>query len=109
VSSYDKFIPTEVQGLPGKVKKVALGLSHVCALTETDEVWCWGSNYYHELGNETGVDSPVPVVFQNSPASVTDVYAGTMSGITCVLTTEHTLHCTGANFYGALGNGSSWN
>lgn len=32
------------------IVSVSAGSQHSCAVTETGEVWCWGSNFYGELG-----------------------------------------------------------
>ena len=36
--------PVQVQGLPGPVTQVALGGNHSCAITESQQLWCWGWN-----------------------------------------------------------------
>jgi hypothetical protein len=51
--------------LPGVAISVVAGVRHACARLEDRTVWCWGSNYYGQLGDGTRVDSPEPV---RSPA-----------------------------------------
>ncbi len=48
-------------GLVAPALSIAVGLHHSCALLQNHEVWCWGSNYYGQLGDGTRVDSEVPV------------------------------------------------
>lgn len=53
------------------VKYISAGISHVCAIVEKaseDEVWCWGYNYYGQLGNNSNVTSrkAVKVLFTGS-------------------------------------------
>ncbi len=46
-------------------------MAHTCALVapgpidgvpqDRNTVWCWGANTYHQLGNDSTADSPVPV------------------------------------------------
>lgn len=44
--------PTKVSTLTD-VKQVSSGILHSCALTNADEVWCWGANGYGILGSGT--------------------------------------------------------
>lgn len=54
-------IPTRVAGI-ADVVRLTTGDDHVCALTRTGDVYCWGSNYYRELGPEfVGDNSATPV------------------------------------------------
>ncbi|KIG14175.1 hypothetical protein DB30_07033 [Enhygromyxa salina] len=39
-----------VLDLPAGVSQVAMGQSYVCALLVTNEIYCWGSNNYGQLG-----------------------------------------------------------
>jgi alpha-tubulin suppressor-like RCC1 family protein len=41
--------PTAVAGL-SNVLHIAAGEAHVCALEKDDTVWCWGGDYYGEIG-----------------------------------------------------------
>jgi alpha-tubulin suppressor-like RCC1 family protein len=57
--------PTMVLGLP-TVTAVALGLSHSCAVTSRDGIWCWGANDMGQLGIGSmgpNVANPTRVVF----------------------------------------------
>lgn len=48
---YDcQLTPVQVMGLTG-VEHIGLGGDHACALTTTDEVWCWGESLRYQLGN----------------------------------------------------------
>lgn len=42
-------------------KAIATGAYHACALLKNNEVWCWGDNYFGQLGNGTKSHSFVPV------------------------------------------------
>jgi alpha-tubulin suppressor-like RCC1 family protein len=42
------------------VKSAALGTSHGCALTQSGEVHCWGSNHRGQLGDGTTTDRSTP-------------------------------------------------
>jgi alpha-tubulin suppressor-like RCC1 family protein len=101
--------PVEVVGLTGTVISISAGWYHNCALMETREVECWGSNAYGQLGNGqsgTGrVDTPVLV--QGLADDVVALAVG--GGHNCVLTASHRVTCWGANNYGQLGDGTTTN
>lgn len=89
-----------------KVKDVALGSYHTCALLTTGGVRCWGDNAYGQLGyghtSNLGDDEPV----NNLPnvtisGSVRELVAGRAH--TCVLTSAGALRCWGLNNNGQLG------
>jgi alpha-tubulin suppressor-like RCC1 family protein len=67
--------PMDVLGLPvpSLVAKMAVGGLHRCALMTSGMVWCWGSNFYGQLGNGTFPFSTIPasvVGFEVVPAGV---------------------------------------
>jgi alpha-tubulin suppressor-like RCC1 family protein len=67
-SSDDSDVPVDVVGLSSGVAALAAGVEHVCALTTTGNVRCWGGNQYGgELGNHSAADSPVPVAVIGFP------------------------------------------
>ena len=43
------------------ISAVALGANHTCVLATNGTVWCFGSNSYGQLGNNTFIDSATPV------------------------------------------------
>jgi alpha-tubulin suppressor-like RCC1 family protein len=51
----------EVQGLPGPAAQVRVTADSTCALLTSGKVYCWGANYYGQLGNgKMRVPSLVP-------------------------------------------------
>jgi alpha-tubulin suppressor-like RCC1 family protein len=84
---------------------VATGALHTCGIRADGTLWCWGYNYYGELG--TGSQTP-----QDRPQQVTTPAAGgwasitTGGGHTCAIRTNGTLWCWGSNGLGQLGIGS---
>ena len=55
-STYDcQLTPSPVTGLTG-VQHIGLGEGHGCALTATDEIWCWGESLRYQLGNQMRPD-----------------------------------------------------
>jgi hypothetical protein len=43
--------PTAVEGLPSGAVAVTTGLRHACALLSDGRVFCWGSNYFGQVGD----------------------------------------------------------
>jgi alpha-tubulin suppressor-like RCC1 family protein len=84
---------------------ITAGSGHTCALTSSGRAYCWGSNFWGQVGNgsrsETnGTPTPTPVVgeltFQLLSAGV---------GHTCGLVTDGRAFCWGAGRTGQLGTG----
>jgi len=61
-TNQDRTEPVDVSGLTEPVKAVAQSGSHTCALTESDQVYCWGANDQGQLGNGTRLRSLIPAV-----------------------------------------------
>ncbi len=43
--------PSVVQGLSGALDDVDSGLAHSCALTASEQVFCWGNNTFGQIGD----------------------------------------------------------
>lgn len=86
-----------------KIKQLATGGQHTCAITVDDLVKCWGRNKYGQLGNGTVIDSRTPVSVPGV-AGAKSIAAGGMS--TCVILTDGSAKCWGYNASGQLGDGS---
>jgi alpha-tubulin suppressor-like RCC1 family protein len=80
-------------------------LNHVCALTATGGVKCWGANGFGQLGDGMLVDRLVP---GDVPALGSGVAALAMgSDHSCALTTAGGVKCWGDGTRGQLGNGGA--
>jgi hypothetical protein len=83
---------------------VSAGGNHTCGVTTSGAAYCWGWDFYGQLGNGSGDDdqlNPVPVSGGLSFASVS---AG--SEHTCGVTTSGAAYCWGIGSGGQLGNGT---
>jgi alpha-tubulin suppressor-like RCC1 family protein len=93
-------IPLDVTGLSSGVQALAASNNaHTCVITNVGGVKCWGYNVSGQLGNNTTVDSPVPV--DVSGLNVTAQAIATGFDHTCILTSTGGIKCWGS---GPLGN-----
>ncbi len=84
---------------------VSAGISHAC-LTTSSGTFCWGSNLYGQLGDETQIgfkDVPTQV---HGNTGVPTAIGGTCD-TTCYVLSGHA-YCWGANQYGAVGDGTTF-
>jgi Regulator of chromosome condensation (RCC1) repeat len=93
--------PVAVPGLTN-VAAVAANNEFSCALKHDGTVSCWGSNFYYQLGNGTGLNSntPVPVTGLTDAVSIS-------LGVNhaCALKENGTVACWGRSVFGELGDG----
>ena len=84
-------------------RMVTGGEGHTCALSTTDQAWCWGSNRFGQLG--IGED-PRPVTIPIRVAGghlFRQIDAGFQH--TCGVTTTHRVFCWGYGRIGQIGDG----
>ena len=84
------------------VKQLSVGRFHTCVVTSMNLVYCWGKNNTGQLGNNTSVDSNVPVAVNTatllSGLSILSVSAG--GQFSCALASNSNVYCWGlANTY----------
>ncbi|HEX5335432.1 MAG TPA: hypothetical protein VFW55_06090 [Propionicimonas sp.] len=97
--------PVPVSGLGKGIKSLGAGGYHACALTTKGAPKCWGYNGEGELGDNTKVNSAVPVAVYSLSKGIKAITAGSYT--TCGLTTKNTVKCWGYNGDGELGNGTT--
>jgi alpha-tubulin suppressor-like RCC1 family protein len=81
---------------------VYAGGAHSCALAD-GFVWCWGSNVFGQIGNNTTTDAHTPVEV-TSIGAITQLALG--SNYTCALRADGAVFCWGQNSFGNLGTGN---
>ncbi len=80
---------------------ISSGYNHVCATNNNNELKCWGSSSYKQLGNQYDRSTPGSIS-DKEMETVTTFSAGGYN--TCIVTTEGSLKCLGSNFKSELGN-----
>ena len=79
-----------------------------CGIDSTNMAWCWGSNFWGQLGDGTTDDSAHPVpVGANDGFVNTNVSAISVSQMGGCAIEEGVLYCWGLNSAGSVGDGTS--
>jgi alpha-tubulin suppressor-like RCC1 family protein len=82
------------------------GSSHTCAISSSDEIYCWGQNNDGQLGDGTTDDANTPQLV-DMLAGITAVSVSVGGyGFTCGVLENHSTYCWGKNERGFLGDGS---
>ncbi|MDQ3426721.1 MAG: hypothetical protein M3477_02725, partial [Gemmatimonadota bacterium] len=98
-----RLYPTAVAGSQ-RFRHVRAGQHHTCALTRSDEAFCWGNNNLGQLGDNTTTNRPAPVRVLGG-LRFNQLTGGDKH--TCGVTTDNRAHCWGANYWGQLGDGTN--
>ncbi|CAB4875405.1 unannotated protein [freshwater metagenome] len=111
----DASVPVNVKDPAGTgslsgVAMVAVGDSHSCAVSSAGGAFCWGYNFFGQLGDGTTNRSSVPVVVADAAgtgvlSNVSSISVG--ADHSCVLSAVGGVLCWGYNDDGQLGNGST--
>jgi len=103
---YDSPTPILVEGLPA-VKAIAAPPDgqHICVLTRSGDVKCWGYNSDGELGTGTTESAYAPVDVIGLDGKVIAISAGLKHS--CAVLENGSIQCWGNNAYGKLGNGTT--
>ena len=94
--------PKLISGLTqSNVAAVSLGGEHSCALLASGAVYCWGANYYGQLGNGSTSTDSVPTPIGSDDVAIAIAAGG---NTTCAIFTTSGVQCWGSNSDGQLGN-----
>lgn len=101
----DRHGPAEATAFPSEIrfKSVAVGDSFTCAITTSDDVYCFGHNDMGQLGSDDHVDSTAPV----STMSGADILAAGKQFACARGITNLGIYCWGSDEHGQLGNSMS--
>jgi alpha-tubulin suppressor-like RCC1 family protein len=95
-----------------KVKQIAAGFQHTCALSEEGKVICWGDNQFGQLGygditarGGKPETAPDKLSFVGLPP-VKTIVSGSNSNHTCAILVSKAVKCWGRNNSGQLGLGN---
>lgn len=97
--------PVDVVGLGSGVSSLSAEGGHVCALTTSGGIKCWGDNYYGQLGDGTTTDRNTPVDVVGLGSGVSAISTGIY--YTCALTISGSVKCWGRNNGWQLGDGTN--
>ena len=86
----------------GARSEVSSGGRHTCQLRGNGTLWCWGANFYGQLGTGDHAGGPTPRQL-GTRTDWSQVSAGGMH--TCAVRETGTLWCWGLNYRGQLGTG----
>jgi len=114
-STTDSLVPVSVSGITGLTPattavSVSTGDSHSCAVMADGTATCWGSNGNGRLGDNSGTNSPVPVLVSGITgltAATTAVSVSTGDYNSCAVMADGTAKCWGWNTNGQLGDNST--
>ncbi len=85
--------------------QIDVGGQHTCAVTRGGLIYCWGYNFFGQLGDGTTGNRLKPVLVKGGALRFRRVTAGSYH--TCAETTEAKAYCWGNNTWGQLGIGST--
>jgi alpha-tubulin suppressor-like RCC1 family protein len=95
--------PALVTALGDQVVQVSAGGETTCARKADLTLWCWGDNFFGQLGDGTTDSASSPVQVAALGNGVVEVSAGLH---TCARKADGTMWCWGQNSAGELGDGT---
>jgi alpha-tubulin suppressor-like RCC1 family protein len=100
----DRHLPVRVRNLQGAIQVEAGWAGHSCALRSTGRIFCWGNNFYGQLGDGTRVNTRAPV----RVAQLRDMVQVAVGRFhSCGLDRDGVTFCWGSNDFGELGDGTN--
>lgn len=96
--------------LPQGVQFTAIttGTSSTCGLSTNGDVYCWGIDYFGEMGTGSAGNQSLPVqVALPANASITGLAGGTAGFHHCAIAADAGMYCWGRNPDGQFGSGET--
>jgi alpha-tubulin suppressor-like RCC1 family protein len=84
---------------------IASEYNHACALTSGGSLYCWGDNFYNQLGDNTTTDRDAPVAVQQPAVFFGEVTTG--ANHSCATAGVGQAYCWGDNAFGQIGDGTT--
>ncbi len=97
--------PVETSLRDRKAASMVAGSRHTCAISPEGQAWCWGFNFYGQLGDGTTEDRAFPVQVAALSDTVHAMAAG--ESHTCAIRRDRSVWCWGKNDRGQLGDGTT--
>ena len=100
-------VKTTGTSMDGKtIMQVAAGATHSLALATDGTIYAWGKNEYGQLGNDSTINSPIPVAVKTTGTSmdgkkIIQIHAGYEHSL--ALASDGTVYTWGRNNFGQLG------
>jgi alpha-tubulin suppressor-like RCC1 family protein len=98
-------------GVLKNIVAISAGFASTCAIRSDATVWCWGYNFYGQLGNATGTNSYLAVQVLGITTAKTDSPLALSVGNhhACVVLANGSAQCWGYNTNKQLGNNTTVN
>ncbi len=89
------------------VDQMFIAQDHICAHKTDNSVWCWGYNYYGQIGQGTSQPGNTYYYFPTQVQSLYNAAVQVTVGIyiSCAATSDGSVYCWGYNGAGSIGNG----
>jgi len=101
----ERHLPVAVQQGGVTFTSITGGADHTCGLTSAGAAYCWGANWYGQLGDNTTTERDVPTAVQQGPVTFSSITAS--DAHSCGLTGAGATYCWGINWAGQLGDNTT--